>query len=491
MDVSLTVTLMRDQLGTVIEQAVTVAVETVLGEMVRVVGCKLEEYSKEMTAKEKENESIRQMLEISQCQMKTMRKYLSAVIAKDERHALMSQRNSVCKQNEPNRTYRPPAGESQLLPGAKRTNKGGDGGLTVNAKAHNPLTQNQSAYASEGSTRALSSSDRSATKPSGTPDLAKESATRGREDSHNNTSHGGSREASEHAARLKEESRERPEGESGSQGKEDTSEPAWGARQLSGSQGERPASPSSDTHSLLKTDANAVAEASASTAWDTPMQAKEEQAEIEIICIKEEPEDLELYPVIPQCPGQGSEEGSPLDIIMPPDTEDADELREAAFAMSGLMYGDIEKHAGAQRQARWRHRMRDPGLYEDHRHRKAELKRRSQHRRREREKSLPQPLLAALERERREKNRIRVARWRAKRKLQAGLAVPQAAPFGCAPAQTGHAQQNDKLHCHPQYGAAPQASGLLYGSAHCENGTLFSSLPFGSNPLLPGLRHDT
>ena len=71
----------------------------------------------------------------------------------------------------------------------------------------------------------------------------------------------------------------------------------------------------------------------------------------------------------------------------------------------------------AQRQVRaW---PKDLSLYEEYKLRRAELRRHSLNRRREMEKSLPQPLLADLVRERREKTRLRVARWRAKRKLQA------------------------------------------------------------------------
>ncbi|XP_067264610.1 uncharacterized protein si:ch211-67e16.4 isoform X3 [Chanodichthys erythropterus] len=88
MDVNLTISLMRGQMGAVIEKAVNVAVETVLGEMIRVVGLKFEEIKREMTAKEKENENIRRMLETSRCQMKTMRKYISVLAAKEANHRL-------------------------------------------------------------------------------------------------------------------------------------------------------------------------------------------------------------------------------------------------------------------------------------------------------------------------------------------------------------------------------------------------------------------
>ncbi|KAJ8383949.1 hypothetical protein AAFF_G00213180 [Aldrovandia affinis] len=489
MDVSLSVTLLREQMGTVIEQAVSAAVETVLGEMAKVVGCKLEECSKEMSAKEKENESIKQMLEVSQCQIKTMRKYLSAVIAKDDRHVLMSQRN-VRKQNESNRICRAPAGETQPFRGIKRTVKEGDGTVTVSRKAQNALTQSPAVYPSEGLAQVASSCDRLATKSPSPRELAQESASRqGSEDSFDTTIPRVSREASE-LAHMKEECRGPPEVENGSQAKADECEPVWVAKQRTTAQDEGPVNLDPGPQSPpLGTSVAAAAEASASTVWDAPVRAKEEEAEIEIICIKEEPEELEPYPLNPQCASLGVDLGGAPDGDRPPGSE------ASLTAVTSFMYGQRSQTGGGQRPARWRHRMREPSLYEEHKHHKAELKRRSQHRRREREKSLPQPLLAALERERREKNRIRVARWRAKRKMQAGLVPSQPAQFGYPPTQTVvHIQHGDKLHCHPPYGAAaPPAGSLLYNSgAQCEqNSALYSSLQFTSNPLLPGLRHDT
>ncbi|XP_072541770.1 uncharacterized protein [Salminus brasiliensis] len=105
MDVNLTISLMRGQMGVVIEKAVNAAVETVLGEMIRVVSLKFEEFRREMNAKEKENENIRNMLEMSRCQMKTMRRYVNALTAKEDRQALLSHRpdRPVLLQFEPGR----------------------------------------------------------------------------------------------------------------------------------------------------------------------------------------------------------------------------------------------------------------------------------------------------------------------------------------------------------------------------------------------------
>ncbi|XP_060786152.1 uncharacterized protein si:ch211-67e16.4 isoform X3 [Neoarius graeffei] len=100
MDVNLTISLMRGQMGVVIEKAVNAAVETVLGEMIRVMSLKFEQLRRELTAKEKENEDIRKMLESTRCQMKILRqKYVTALNAKDDRHAFAPHRHTLGQMN--------------------------------------------------------------------------------------------------------------------------------------------------------------------------------------------------------------------------------------------------------------------------------------------------------------------------------------------------------------------------------------------------------
>ncbi|KAG9329440.1 hypothetical protein JZ751_004766 [Albula glossodonta] len=420
MDVTLSVSLLRDQMGTVIEQAVTAAVETVLGEMVKVVGCKLEEYSKEMSAKEKENESIRQMLELSQCQMKTMRKYLSAVIAKDERQALVDQRN-VRKQNESNRIYRMPVGETPRFRGMKRTLKEGEGTLTSGARTLNRITQNPNNNPSERLVQvAKSSSPR---------ELAPESVTRqGKEDSFDSTIPSVSKEAPE-LPHLKEECSDHPEVESDCQRKETNScEPTWGARQQAASQGECMVTLDSAPQSPVQMGTSVAPDTSAST---------------------EEPEDLEVYQLTPQCSNLGIEQGNILERTQPVDTEHTEELTEASLAaVASFMYPDPQRsQAGAQRPARWRYRMRDPSLFEEHKHRKAELKRRSQHRRRAGEKpasaSSGCPGEGTAGEEPHQSGTLA-----GQAQAPGGLVTSQPAQFNYPPAQTVHVQHNDKVHGH-------------------------------------------
>ncbi|XP_017325910.2 uncharacterized protein si:ch211-67e16.4 isoform X3 [Ictalurus punctatus] len=100
MDVNLTISLMRGQMGVVIEKAVNAAVETVLGEMIRVMSLKFEQLRREMTAKEKENEDIRKMLETTRCQMKILRqKYVNALNTKDDRHAFAPHKAQMGQMN--------------------------------------------------------------------------------------------------------------------------------------------------------------------------------------------------------------------------------------------------------------------------------------------------------------------------------------------------------------------------------------------------------
>ena len=87
MDVSIAVSLIRGQMGTVVEQAVNGAVETVLAEMLRIVGVKFEELKAQVAAlqrdkaavqrekslKEKENDKIRAMLRYTELKLKYYR----------------------------------------------------------------------------------------------------------------------------------------------------------------------------------------------------------------------------------------------------------------------------------------------------------------------------------------------------------------------------------------------------------------------------------
>lgn len=87
MDVSIAVSLIRGQMGAVVERAVNGAVETVLAEMLKVVGVKFEELKaqvalmkqdvaslqREKALKEKENDNIRAKLRYTELKLKYYR----------------------------------------------------------------------------------------------------------------------------------------------------------------------------------------------------------------------------------------------------------------------------------------------------------------------------------------------------------------------------------------------------------------------------------
>ncbi|KAJ8394488.1 hypothetical protein AAFF_G00044980 [Aldrovandia affinis] len=185
----------------------------------------------------------------------------------------------------------------------------------------------------------------------------------------------------------------------------------------------------------------------------SPQAKEEEAAEMELICIKEEPAELETHTLeSPQPPDHHSDH-------RPDQGRSRDDLTEATITLSSSTCWV------GQGQAQWE----ASTLRAQQQQQRAELKRRSQVRRRERERSLPQPLQAALERERREKTRIRVARWRAKRKMQAGLLASHLD----YQQQVQTMQASEAPQCHQQYG------GLLYSGPHCENSALYPPLPVG------------
>ncbi|XP_029113922.1 cleavage and polyadenylation specificity factor subunit 6 [Scleropages formosus] len=456
MEAGLSVALLRDQLGAVIEQAVTAAVETVLGEMARLVGSKFEEFRKEMSAKEKENESIKQMLEISRCQMKTLRKYLSAVGAKEERQLPGSRSRSGQQSCGPlGELQGPPAAPAAPPPPPVNRPKGPGRAAPPwdRGPSKFPTSQGPSGEGAHGS-------------PGG-PSLLKAEGP--------------------------------PEGHGGpclrNQGGR---EAAGGAKPPAAAQEGRLEAPCSNPSPVSKAAVLPAADTGSQTAWGTSLQPKKEEeeegADIDVICIKEEPEELEACSLEPRrCPAsevsdQGSDLADQQDGALPP-VVPSEELMAAFTLVSPGTYPDVRSSlAGPLQQTRRRQWLGD--ACEDYRHRKAELKRRSQHRRRELEKNLPQPLLNALVRERREKTRLRVARWRAKRKLQASLMAADAAQFSCPPMQTVHGQRSDPLRCQQQPIGVPQFSGLLYSNAHSDSGAHYPGLQFNSHPLLPGLRHN-
>ncbi|MGH0147310.1 UNVERIFIED_CONTAM: hypothetical protein FKN15_048205 [Acipenser sinensis] len=81
MDVSVSVSFFQDELASTIEHAVKAAVDTVLCEITKVVDSKFTEFQMEMVGKEKENESLKLRLEISESELKAVRECMNAADA--------------------------------------------------------------------------------------------------------------------------------------------------------------------------------------------------------------------------------------------------------------------------------------------------------------------------------------------------------------------------------------------------------------------------
>ncbi|XP_058874092.1 zinc finger and SCAN domain-containing protein 2-like [Acipenser ruthenus] len=81
MDVSVSVSFFQDELASTIEHAVKAAVDTVLCQITKVVGGKFTEFQMEMAGKEKENESLKLRLEISESELKAVRECMNAADA--------------------------------------------------------------------------------------------------------------------------------------------------------------------------------------------------------------------------------------------------------------------------------------------------------------------------------------------------------------------------------------------------------------------------
>ncbi|MGH0145951.1 UNVERIFIED_CONTAM: hypothetical protein FKN15_007543 [Acipenser sinensis] len=81
MDVSVSVSFFQDELASTIEHAVKAAVDTVLCAITEVVGSKFTEFQVEMAGKEKENESLKLRLEISESELKAVRGCINAADA--------------------------------------------------------------------------------------------------------------------------------------------------------------------------------------------------------------------------------------------------------------------------------------------------------------------------------------------------------------------------------------------------------------------------
>ncbi|XP_058866023.1 zinc finger and SCAN domain-containing protein 30-like [Acipenser ruthenus] len=78
MDVSISVSFFKNKLGSTIEHAMKAAVDSVLCEMTQLVDSKFADFQLEISEKDKENETLKRRLEISESELKAAREYLKA-----------------------------------------------------------------------------------------------------------------------------------------------------------------------------------------------------------------------------------------------------------------------------------------------------------------------------------------------------------------------------------------------------------------------------
>ncbi|XP_037344027.2 uncharacterized protein si:ch211-67e16.4 [Pungitius pungitius] len=376
MDVSIAVTLIRGQMGVVVERAVNGAVETVLAEMLKVVGVKFEELKsqvalmkrdvatlqREKVQKEKENDNIRAKLRYTELKLKYYRQGVEEEL---------QQRASA----------------------------------SASVRIH-PSTFLQAQRDAEGVSSTEASQSCFTQTSTSTGQALFCPAER---DAARSIDQEGDGKWTFHLAPP-------------APGRDAAAAPPVS---LDPEQRSADGSPSHD----------GSAQADSSTLPSSAPQVKQEAPEEEeVICIKEEPKEEQevtagvlLDCQMQQGPCPVFEPQRPVtQCLGPPVSQRSD---AAAFGPAGPNPHLVPRPVASlqpmaappcgvlPRQAP-RPWPKDLSLYEEYKLRRNELRRRSINRRRELEKTLPQPLLADLVRERREKTRLRVARWRAKRKLQ-------------------------------------------------------------------------
>ncbi|KAM9486972.1 uncharacterized protein Hap1MRO34_006851 isoform 1-T1 [Clarias gariepinus] len=600
MDVNLTISLMRGQMGVVIEKAVNAAVETVLGEMIRVMSLKFEQLRREMSAKEKENEDIRKMLESTRCQLKMLRqKYVDALNTKDNRLTFGPHRHTVGQINTTRHTAgqgdairhtaghfdttrhtvgqgdtirqsvsqldtsRHTAGQmdtSRHTAGQLDTSRQGVG--QVDITRHAACQMDTTRHAVDTTRHTVSQVD--ATRhTAGQMDTTRQAVgqvdiTRHAAGQMDTTRHTVSQvDASRHAAGQLDATRAHqvtadhgmpPKRRSSNTGSPCTEsltlvlkprntdaahtalpvpkthkviqetvpteschnadmcneevpglkshlglkvensssivpeslDPLWGQTAQTSTEAEH--TEMVDTNLLSVTHANELLNPAMADCREPVLKIKQEEAEVEIVEVKEEqaePSTSELprIELNQHLPGAGMAIELPVTqqcIQMPSVSEPAFMgVDPNTYAESQMTVADTQRQMHPF--------CKDLMLYEDYKRKRIEVRKRSETRRRELERTLPQALLADLVKERREKTRLRVARWRAKRKLQACL-MAQAAQFNNT--QALYAQRNGRR----RGGAAPQQGGISLGTAQSETGVYTMPLQMGTSPLLAAQR---
>ncbi|XP_051938982.1 uncharacterized protein si:ch211-67e16.4 isoform X2 [Hippocampus zosterae] len=439
MDVSIAVSLIRGQMGTVVEQAVNGAVETVLAEMLKVVGVKFEELKaqlahmkrdmmmlqREKALKEKESDNVRAKLRYTELKLKYYRQGVEEELQhRASSTALVRSHQSKC----------PPAQAG----GAGNTSTGASPSCSSqNSTADDPSSSNQESpqRMNRLCIRSCTQPDLQVVSPEPTDGILAVNLPM-------------STECLDNSALLCHPDQDGPLSTGGRGQESDWSVTVHPSLDDTDTIVIPPPFPSHDTDQQSSTrppSRHGSPQVDSSTLATSTTQVKVEEEDQQVICIKEEPEEApEVISCLlldnqlnrghlaqsewsgPQasqrtCSSGFSSAGPSSSYATP----------QQAFPAIAPLPPDTPRQMV---RGPW---TKDISLYEEYKLRRNELRRRSLNRRRELEKTLPQPLLADLVRERREKTRLRVARWRAKRKLQACLNQVQTQGGAVALSQDG------------------------------------------------------
>ncbi|KAL3969403.1 hypothetical protein ACER0C_027200 [Sarotherodon galilaeus] len=484
MDVSIAVSLIRGQMGTVVERAVNGAVETVLAEMLKVVGVKFEELKaqvvqmkrdmmalqSEKAQKEKENDNIRAKLRYTELKLKY---YRQGVEEELQQRASASTLVWIQPPTLP-RTQRSRSGVSptKTLSSFSVQTRTAEGALMRNSNIPECTSPNslnrQKVRVSCPSNVAHADSSDLLLPASLTLNVAGESL---------DSSTVLFCPSSDPVQCKKVEQVDEYEWAILHSNTEDmdsaiASSPAQAPTLDDGQESGDPSlSPGGATYADSSTLHFSVPE----------MKQEAQEKEKEVIYIKEEPEEEQemMATLLLDCHEQQGHqpESEPQQSVTECPSARGSQRNTTAFSSAGRTTHSAAQSAailppGVPPRQVGRPWAKDLSLYEEYKMRRSELRRRNMTKRRELEKSLPQPLLADLVRERREKTRLRVARWRAKRKLQACLNQMQAYGDTQGLSQTGFPigsqHQQPRSACtstsstqQRQSSAASQSSGFL------------------------------
>ncbi|KAM6935027.1 uncharacterized protein FYW49_001227 [Xenentodon cancila] len=448
MDVSIAVSLIRGQMGTVVERAVNVAVETVLAEMLKVVGAKFEELKsqvvlmkrdlvtlqREKALKEKENDNIRAKLRYTELKLKYYRQGV------EEELQQRASSSTLVRIHPPNfaRSQRSEAGTSPTKPSPSCSAQRTADGAPSRSSQVPECTSSQSVSRHAGRVRCPSD-----VADSDLSDLVLPITLTVKTPA----------ECQDGTVLLCHTERDAAHRTDVDQ--DDKCEWTTAVQPLTDDMGAGVAPHPTQVLTLAAGQQSAAASRSPDVSAqpdssNPPSSASEVKLEVvqpqeeeeEVICIKEEPEEEQevMATLLLDCQVQQSRppEAEPQRLVSGWSRPPAGQVNpHAAFSSAGpspyarpQLASSLPSTAATppgviprQTSRPW---TKDLSIYEEFKLRRNELRRRNLNRRRELEKSLPQPLLADLVRERREKTRLRVARWRAKRKLQACLNQAQA-----------------------------------------------------------------